>query len=134
MAEFWSDRQVTHFVRETLGCGCPDEVFQKIEREVIAEIGTIQQLVRIAIGDKLLIYLARPGDWVALNRSIAPLVSAGRSDRDCHHYNRFRLVAGMVDPVDTDEQIEAERLFKAAAKGDEKLHLHFVSRAELKGF
>ncbi len=50
---------VRRFVRETLGCGCADEVFASIEREIhILPDGT--RSVRLVNGDRLLVWAIGP--------------------------------------------------------------------------
>jgi hypothetical protein len=48
-----NDTDIKHFVRDTLGCTCPDDVFDKIELQEANN----NQVKKINIGDKLLIYI-----------------------------------------------------------------------------
>ena len=109
---------VEAFVRETLGCGCPQEVFEHIEDSRPGD------LRRIAVGGRLLVYLiAPPTGGVAVDR-LAEYLSRGRRERDELGFNRFRLVIaageGTADPATL--MLAFERL----RAGDERLHLHLV--------
>ena len=123
------EEKITAFVRNVLGCGCPDEVFNKIEVSEIDLESEIAKATRIVIGDTLLIYIlpVTPVEFVAEHAN--ELVVAGKQDRDSHGYNRFRLVAHSSDSNELEEQATAA--FSVAAAGDEKLHLHFVAAADL---
>ena len=54
-----ADPAVETFVRGTLGCGCPDEVFQQVEESALAA-PEAPAAWRIAIGGRLLVYLWQP--------------------------------------------------------------------------
>ena len=49
-----SDPQIKRFVQETLGCSCPEEVFDKIECDTDASRIWWR---RINVGNRLLIYI-----------------------------------------------------------------------------
>lgn len=123
--------KITVFVRNVLGCGCPDEVFNKIEVSDIDLTPEISTTTRIVVGDTLLIYIlpVTPAEIVA--EHIGKLVVAGRQDRDSHGYNRFRLVLRSCDNRAIEEVISASFLVVAGA--DEKLYLHFVESDALSG-
>ena len=48
---------IERFVRETLGCNCPAEVFARIEDDSLPSTNSGPPIRRIAIGSRLLIYL-----------------------------------------------------------------------------
>ncbi len=117
------DEKITAFVRNVLGCGCPDEVFRKIE---VSEIELVSaKATRIVVGDTLLIYILPDTPVEVVTSHIGKLIDSGKQDRDSHGYNRFRLVAHSSDRKELEEYATAE--FSAATAGDEKLHLHFVT-------
>ncbi len=111
--------KVKEFVKNTLGCQCPEEVFEKIE--VDSEVRVADHTVdrRINVGDRLLIYLV-DGDKLQ-NKDLEVLVRAGKEERDNAGFNRFRLV------VMSDGEIELERL-EELVRDYEKVHLHQISR------
>jgi hypothetical protein len=124
MKKMWNDRSITEFVRDVLGCGCPDEVFKKIEVHRNYDYELPFDVLRINIGDTLLIYLFRPASNEQLQGAVKSFVLTGRKDRDINGFNRFRLVI-----VGDDKGLEfdiAARKFAAETGEDEKLHIHFV--------
>ena len=124
MNQSWSPRNVVKFVRETLGCGCPEHVFEKIELSR-AEKGVLPlNFTRINVGDTLLVYIVRPGSGGELQDAIKGIISAGKGDRDVHGFNRFRLViAG--DENKLDPQIATNNFLREVGE-DQKMHIHFV--------
>ncbi|TNF91847.1 MAG: hypothetical protein EP297_14900 [Gammaproteobacteria bacterium] len=120
---------VKNFVRHTLGCSCPDSVFesQDIDREVALK--DIKKFKKLVIGEKLLIYLIdidSAADWPSM---IAQLISAGKSERDLRSLNRFRLVLGTEDIESVQD--EADRILEGMYGQDAKIHLHVVTSSEL---
>jgi hypothetical protein len=124
MNQSWNDQSITEFVRGVLGCGCPDEVFEKIEVHRDYKRGLSLGTTRINIGDTLLIYIVRPASSAELQEAINKIVLAGREDRNTHRFNRFRLViAGDEKGLEADI---ATRKFADEIEEDEKMHIHFV--------
>jgi hypothetical protein len=122
---------IEHFVRGTLGCGCPDEVFRSVSvRRLPPVIGRIAH-TEILVGSRLLIrVLEAPddaaGEW--LERAVAD----GRATRDRCGYNRFRLV--LVAPASKLRTIDREGLdarFARAPARDERVHLHLLDEDQL---
>jgi len=131
MNRSWNDTQITAFVRDVLGCGCPDSVFEEIA------VGPLHpgmfgfDITRIDIGNTLLVYVARPGPGTALRDAVTSVAAEGRRDRDAHGFNRFRfVVAGETTPPVRDGVTTA---FARAIDGDEKMHLHFVDAEAVAG-
>jgi hypothetical protein len=120
---------IEHFVRSTLGCGCPDEVFQHLLISRMPPIAGRPPIVQLQVGSRLLIHVAAPPDGAAGNGWIEQLAANGRAARDRHGYNRFRLVITSPAPLASARDIE-ER-FARAIVGDEKAHLHFVGSDQL---
>lgn len=120
---------ITHFVRGTLGCGCPDEVFDSIAVEPVVPTTDGLPVLQLLIGSRLLIQLVAPPHDATAAGWIERLATAGRAARDRHGYNRFRLVvvtsAGHALPADL-----AERFVRLAAN-DERSHLHVVAQDHL---
>ncbi len=118
------NEKITAFVRDVLGCGCPDEVFNKIEISNVELDPDMATAIRIVIGDTLLIYILPNTPVAIVTTNIGKLIAAGKQDRDLHGYNRFRLVLHSYDNQVLEENILG--LFSAIAAKDAKLHLHFV--------
>jgi len=120
---------IERFVRGTLGCGCPDEVFEHLAVSRLPPIAGRPPIVQLQVGSRLLIHVAAlPGD-AATCSWIEQLASSGRAARDRHGYNRFRLV--IASPVPPASARELEDRFARAIVGDDKAHLHVVDRGEL---
>jgi hypothetical protein len=121
--------EITHFVRGTLGCGCPDEVFDSIAVEPAVPVADGLPVLQLLVGRRLLIQLvALPRDAMAADW-IERLATAGRVARDRHGYNRFRLVVvtspGQAVPAGLDER------FARLAGTDERIHLHCIAQDHL---
>jgi hypothetical protein len=105
------------FVRDTLGCTCPEAVFDAVTVSDLVVDGRLAG-TRLVIGDRLLIYVAAgTGGGV----DIGALADAGLQDRDGHGLNRFRLVIGLPDG---EMPLALEDIFTASVAGDAKSHLH----------
>ncbi len=117
---------ITHFVRGTLGCGCPDAVFDSIAIESVRPTADGPPALQLLIGSRLLIQLVMPPQDVTAAGWIERLATAGRVARDCHSYNRFRLVVvtspGQAVPAGLDER------FARLANADERIHLHLIAQ------
>jgi len=132
MTDLRSLRKITEFVRGTLGCTCPDSVFEKIETGSVDVGDVTNRATRLVIGDTLLLYVVVPGSMPALVASLPELAELGRRDRNTHCYNRFRLV--VADDGDSRLHETAAVRFAEVAGGDEKMHIHFVTPAAVSGY
>lgn len=112
------------FVRDALGCTCPDDVFDAVERGALVVDGRVRG-TRLVVGGRLLIYFLT-GD-VDPGR-VAAMAVAGLRDRDANGLNRFRLVAGSPDGEGSEPAVA--HAFAAAVAGDPKAHLHCVPAAD----
>jgi hypothetical protein len=123
--------QATHFVRHTLGCGCPDEVFEHIRIDTKPEvfIGLPVDYV-IDVGGRLLVAVCMTADWRQLQQKLADTVRRAREYRDSNGFNRFRLVVAAEDTQTAQAALQAQ-FESAIADGDEKMHLHVLAPAAL---
>ncbi len=120
------------FVRQRLGCGCPDEVFRDITQEwpgVHGEDGFDQ---RLRIGGRLLIDIVRLESIAQAQAGLETLLRAGRAERDRAGYNRFRLVLRLPEDQAGWQGLQAR--FATWAHGDEHIHLHLMALQEPLGF
>ena len=110
------------FVRDTLGCSCPDEVFRDIRvmapGSLMAGADTVY-----AIGGRLLVAVVIPADWHAAKSRLAQMVEQGKHHRDAHGYNRFRLV---VATDDAGAGAGLRTCFAALPAIDDRIHLHVI--------
>jgi hypothetical protein len=121
-----NDKGIKQFVRETLGCTCPDEVFQHIDcrADVNASDGVLLDY-EINIGNKLLIFVVTIDEPGSLSPLIPQLVWDGTNKRNQENFNRFRLVLLTQRPSHMAE--EAFAIFQSLG-ADEKVHLHVVAK------
>lgn len=117
---------IKHFVREHLGCACPDQVFEDItvteHSGIFASANTVYE-----IGGRLFLAVFDPVDWHETAKHLGKHVDAGKRFRDQHGYHRFRLV---IVADDDDAAKSLQRAFDNLPERDEKTHLHVI-RPEL---
>lgn len=123
--------RMQHFIRSTLGCGCPDDVLQWIEcsrSEPVPEHDLM--LTRIDVGGRLLVYVVEGNEAPEMTAGALPaLMAAGLAERERAGFNRLRLVLASREP---DAILAlAERVFAESAPRDDKLHLHVVAADDL---
>jgi hypothetical protein len=121
--------EITRFVRGTLGCGCPDAVFDSIAIEPVAPTADGPPVLQLLIGSRLLIQLVVPPHDATAAVWVERLAAAGRAARDRHGYNRFRLV--VVTPPDQELPTDLAERFGPTAGTDERAHLHLVAQDHL---
>jgi len=123
-----SDDKIKRFVKKTLGCGCPEEVFQYIDCQYDLQVEDVPLKARINVGNRLLIYVAEVSNTEIIAGLLAHIIGAGKKERDQRGFNRFRLVlaAEKIDEI----KPAAERLFNDIEK-DDKVHLHIISKADI---
>ena len=112
---------IEQFVREGLGCGCPDEVFQAIEYQQHSAA-----FDRIDIGGRLLVYVVWLNDQSISAQEIDDHLEKGVNERDKLGFNRFRLVLASMN-AETVEPL-AIRAFEQNVLHDERTHLHVVDQ------
>jgi len=127
----WTNEKIKAFVKDTLGCGCPGKVFERIDVSKLPAAGPDKDITRIVVGDTLLIYIIRPGRPGELVDSVEAVGMAGKNDRDTNRYNRFRLVVSGVEESVQQEEIAGH--FSALFNTDEKMHIHFVAHELVDG-
>ena len=114
------------FIREALGCTCPDEVFDHIDCRADVNLpGGIALDYRINVGGKLLVFVLGIDRFDSIAPILPQLVSAGIHDRDNEGFNRFRLVLLTETPDRLSENAFA--LFESLPT-DEKTHLHLIPK------
>ena len=131
MNGMWSNEKLKVFVKDTLGCGCPDKVFERIVVSKIEIETHAEEIIRIVVGDTLLVYIVRHLSADKSVGSVEAVGSTGRVDRDANNYNRFRLVlTGIEGSAQKDKITEC---FSKTFDEDEKMHIHFVDESFIAG-
>ncbi len=119
------------FARDILGCGCSAEVFESIEKFDTVLVGGAGLLNhKIIIGKRLLIYLWQTDKTLDENK-LKAMIEAGITERNNKNYNRFRL-ALLSGPSEIPLEI-GDRALAAAEGKDEKVHLHYLTPADMEG-
>jgi hypothetical protein len=113
------------FIKEGLGCGCPDEVFSYIhvERKPDAFQGLPIDYL-ITIGDRLLVAICVSvmlSDELGVD--IRKSLVVGRELRDRKGFNRFRLV---VTSEEADMAAAIQNQLAGITRLDDNVHLHVV--------
>ena len=124
---------IEKFVREVLGCTCPDEVFDFIRVEPNpGGLDNLSQGYLLIIGGRLLVYVIKTKDWTSVKGKLEQIFSWGRKRRDAGKFNRFRLVVATSDFEPTQETLfqELDRLVDTNAR----LHLHVILPEDLPEF
>jgi len=120
-------QQVKHFVRETLDCACPNEVFEHILIDNHSDIFTITNTI-YRIGGRLFVAVLVPADWRDAAKCLGQLIDAGMQYRDQHGFNRFRLV---IATREDDAINKLQSAFSSLPHKDEKVHLHVIPAESL---
>ena len=119
---------VRHLVRDLLGCGCPEEVFDDVQVAFPARLGhrALAGSVKLVVGGRLLVVLVAAGSLADLEKDARTLLVRGRATRDRCGLNRFRLVlVGAVAPA------VRTRLERAAARRARRTHVHVLPASRL---
>jgi len=125
-----SPEQIKHFVQNTLGCGCPDEVFRSIDVRRNVRVNNFIILDNaIVIGNRLLVYITDAGSAGCVEEHLPVLVALGKKERDVKGLNRFRLVLVADEPDEVRQS--AERKFEELRSTGEKVHLHVIKKNQL---
>jgi len=119
---------VKGFVRETLGCACPDEVFDHIE----ASGPSADALAQIAIGGRLLIRCHAATTGGDVTSCLPRWLASGIAARDSLGCNRLRLLLAVPDPAAIETQ--AQRLLVLSRLPDERIHVHLLGEAQAAKF
>ena len=124
-----SNIKIKAFVRQTLGCTCPEEVFDFVDCQRDIELPPQILLTnKINIGNRLLIYIVETDDIIFTRIKLPVIFQLGKKERDSKAFNRVRVVI-VIDKVDEIKLI-AENIFKNLPDKDDKMHLHLISRNE----
>ena len=117
--------EVKTFVQGTLGCSCPEEVFDRIA----VDTGAGEVSHRIRIGGRLLVYILDAGRTADVSSAVASALQEGVRERDRDHFNRLRLV--VVSPSPGGIAGTARDAFSSSPARDEKTHLHVLETRNL---
>ena len=124
---------ITRFVREVIGCNCPDEVFRHVEvRRGSTAIKGCPVDYELRIGGRLLVVVTSESADVLSGSRLEKVISEGRRPRDNGNFNRFRLVVQVRNAAEDKEKLL--RAFEAVSARDEKTHVHVVGQSQVPDF
>ena len=121
--------EIKRFVQETLGCSCPEEVFNNIDYQKASD-GISGR--KVNVGDRLLIYIINMDGKSNTQGIINSALERGVEERDNKGLNRFRLVLVASHPDAL--RSSAELAFENSGYTDEKTHLHVVNESDVEDF
>jgi hypothetical protein len=125
---------LVEFVRDGLGCGCPDEVFSSIQIE--RRPGSFPGLsvdYAIDIGGRLLIAIHKTSNrGNQLAEQVRILLEAGVQARDSAGFTRFRLV--VVTPAPLSLTDTSAQHLAGMAEPDDRAHLHVIQPSAVPAF
>ena len=121
---------IREFIREEIGCTCPDEVFESINIEKKPRHDeNFNSEYLVSIDGKLLVYLVEPYQWSSLTDSLEQIFCWWREMRNIGGFNRFRLV--VITPDIKPARRKLLRQFGSLDGLDERLHLHIIEHKQL---
>ena len=108
------------FVRDTLGCACPDEVFNRYQ--ILGGRSEYGPFIQLIMGDRLLVKIIEMSELSLTRESLREMLSDGVEERERRRLNRFRLVI-VGDPSPEIQKTIADILNKM----DSRVHIHTIS-------
>ena len=128
-----NNEKIKLFVIQTLGCACPEEVFQYIDCQHNIKLNDdILLHNKINIGNRLLIYIVEMNNPSFIKINLPLLIETGKKERDNSGLNRFRLVV-VTESVNQIKHI-AGSVFENLKYKDDKIHLHIIHKNEISLF
>ena len=122
---------IKSFVKNTVGCVCPEEVFAAVEYHKNAAVSHAEPYsIKCLIGQRLLIYIVYYPTVFALQSLLPLMVKVGKRERDEKGLNRFRAV--IVTEAKADLAPVAAGLFDELSGRDDNIHLHVIAADESK--
>ena len=122
----------TRFVREVIGCHCPDEVLCRIEvQRGSSAIKHCSADYELRIGGRLLIVVTSE----PVKKPVPQLdrvIAEGRRAGEDSHFNRFRLVVQSRNASGEKEKLF--QAFEAFSNKDERTHVHLLGKGEVPNF
>ena len=129
MSTIVATSSIKHFIKDQLGCGCPDDVFLSIQLTRKPDcFNSLPVESLLEVGGRLLVAIGEEGNWHRLHDNLEQIIHTGISFRDDNGFNRFRLVV----PTEEEEVRKTiHQAFDSLASKDEKIHIHFVTLNEI---
>jgi len=111
--------ELVSFVRETLGCGCPDEVLARIR------VGRgVDGAPCLDVGGRLMVAVIPYEDLDRLIDSFPDTVERSRRERDLRGFNRVRMVVVHASPEVLGETLDD--MLHTITAADDRVHVHVL--------
>jgi hypothetical protein len=124
---------VKRFVREVLGCTCPDEVFERVSVEPGSQaIKSCAADYEINVGGRLLIVLSSEPLAAFSPTRLERVMAEGRKARDAGKFNRFRFIVQADNAAEGRKELL--RMFDGLAAKDDRSHVHVIPRQDVPEF
>jgi len=121
-----NEKSLKNFVKFTLGCQCPDDVFNSIQQKHQLKIkNSIILDSEFIIGNRLLIIIVKLVKLEEIQAFLPKIIEYGLTKRNENSLNRFRLVLFSNSPKTVEPVLE--KLFAKLTEGDERVHLHILN-------
>ena len=112
------------FVKETLGCGCPDEILARIAIDA-SEAGEDG----LDVGGRLLVRVLSFENVDRLIETFPDTVERLRDERDKRGFHRLRLVVTHSNPAELQEVLGG--MLGLIVEADERVYVHVLEPEEL---
>jgi hypothetical protein len=118
------DPELVAFVRDVLGCGCPDDVVDRMVVEVspVGEPG-------LDVGGRLLVRVLGSVDPDRLVTTFRDDVIRLRAERDGRGFNRLRMVVAHPDHDELGPALETT--LRTIVGADDRVHVHAIEPGAL---
>lgn len=124
-----SKQAIKGFVQETLGCQCPEEVFEFIEDKKAYElIPGIKLRDRINIRGRLLVCIVEIDNTDMFDSLIPILLKEGKKEREKHGFNRCRIV--IISSTPDVAKKRADDLFEEFKGKDDRIYIHVIDKVK----
>ena len=124
---------IKRFVREVVGCTCPDEVFERVDvKSGSSAVRSCSADYEINVGNRLLIVVSSDPVESFSSKRLEQVIAQGRSARDAGRFNRFRFIVRSDNAAEADEKFQ--RLFATLATKDERTHVHVIRKEDVPDF
>jgi len=121
-----SAEAIRRFVRQTLGCSCPDEILERLHWRSLTLPASRIPILRISVGDRLLLDVVPLEALREPEAEIPVLLGRGVASRDNLGLNRYRLAL-----VCRRREPAMEARCEALLPRWDRAHLHWVGPQEV---
>jgi hypothetical protein len=123
-------KELRSFVRDVLGCGCPDEVLENMNVRKGISGGSVRfEDVLIDVGGRLLVLVFYIEDVRDAMKNLEDMLHQGKKARDQDGYNRLRIVISTHRVSAMKEKLLP--VFERFRGSDDKLHLHILNECDI---